>query len=130
MAGGASRRTIFNGMTASGFAAGGAARAGKPSRSCPYGRRLTGTTVSIAGNRPGNRCRKGMAGKGLFRTQKSRTECQTRLHCADGLLQLFCYRAFAGLQIVASDGVEHFRPVHHPCLGLERDPFALFCLWR
>jgi DNA primase len=27
---------------------------------------------------------------------------------------------FAGHQIVASEGVEHFRSVHHPCLGLER----------
>ncbi len=29
-------------------------------------------------------------------------------------------RSFAAHQIVASDGMEHLRSIHHPCLGLER----------
>jgi DNA primase len=31
-------------------------------------------------------------------------------------------RGSSGDQVVAGDGLEHFCPTHHPCLGLERDP--------
>src|SRR6202021_3123753 len=54
---GASKRTT-SGTIGSGFAAGYAGRAGKLSRLCPCGLLPTGTIVSIAGNRPGNRCMK------------------------------------------------------------------------
>src|SRR5580700_4751320 len=31
--------------------------------------------------------------------------------------------AFADDSVVADRWAEHFRPIHHPCLGLERHPF-------
>ena len=71
----ASKHTISS-MIGSGFGVAGVGRAGKLLRFYLHGRRLTGTTVSIAGNKLGNLCSKLAVGKSRFRTLKSQAACR------------------------------------------------------
>ena len=112
----------MSGTHRSGFAGVSVARAKRPSRCCPIGRRRQGSIASIAGNKLGSCCADPtVAGNDLFRTSPMHRGRQIHRPCDAGP-DACCTGNLLAAKLWQAAGWSACDWPHHPCLGLDRDP--------